>query len=155
MIAAQSTLTVVLAILMVIGAITSCMHKRKPSQKFPRDLDDDAQPLSIPAGENASELQHLSTRKGYLPAPTDEQGDFVHRASTVYRDPYMMGGQGPRPTYEEYSSSYGGSSRSYSIGSRKPSMGHGSTGSIGHDGKFHYRPIGSPPPVETTPQGYS
>ena len=148
MIAVQSTLTVVLAILIAIGAITSCMHKRKSSQKFPRDLDDDTQPLSIPVGENASELQQFSTRKGYMPAATNEQGDFVHRGSTVYRDPYMMGGQGPTPIHEEDSSSYGRSTTSYSVASMNPSMGHGSTGSIGHNG--HYRPIGNPPPAETT-----
>lgn len=157
LIALQSTLTVVLAILIVVGAVASCVHKRKPS-KTPRDLDDDLQPLGIPVGENASELQRFSTRKGYFPTATNEQGDFVHRASTLYRDPYIPS-QSPAPIYEEYSSSYGGSSRSYSIATRKPSMGHGRVGSLGHDSEFHYRPIGSPlgspPAMETTPREYS
>jgi len=86
-----------------------------------------------------------------MPAATNEQDDYVHRGSTVYRDPYLMGGQGRTPLYEEDSSNYGRSTMGYSVASTKPSTGHGSTGSIGHNGEFHFRKIGSPPPVEATP----
>jgi hypothetical protein len=146
LIALQSTLTVILAILLVIGAVTSCLHKRKPSPKMYRqDADDDLQPLGIPLGENASELDRYPTNNGYVPAATSEQGyppEFTHRASTIYRDPFIN--RNPTPAYEEYSSGYG-SSRAYSVASRQLSVAHGRTESVGHESEFNYRPLGSPP----------
>jgi len=166
LIATQATLTIVLAILIAIGAIASCVHKRKPIQKPYRqtgDIEDDMVPLGIPSGDNASELERYSTksgyntelrqypsRGGYIPTAVNEQGDipsYNHRASTVYRDPFVN--QNPTPVYEEYSSNYG-SSRAQSVASRQPSIGHGRMGSIGHESEFHYRPIGSPPPGART-----
>jgi hypothetical protein len=139
LIALQSTLTVILAILLVIGAITSCLHKRKPSPKpYRQSADDDLQ-------ENASELGSYPTKDGYVPAPTNEQGyppEFTHRASTMYRDPFIN--RNPTPVYEEYSSRYG-STRAHSVASRQPSVGLGRMASVGHDSEFHYRPLGSPP----------
>ena len=152
LIALQSTLTIILAILLVISAITSCLHKRKPSPKpYRQNADDDLQPLGIPGGENASELGHYPTKDGYVPAPTNEQGyppEFT-RASTVYRDPFIN--RNPTPVYEEYSSRYG-STRAQSVASRQPSVGHGRTGSVGHDSQFHYRSLGSPPIEAVNPR---
>lgn len=147
LIAIQSTLTIVLAILIVIGGITSCLHKRKPSQKVYSDNDDDLQPLGIPLGENVSELNQYPTKGGYTATATNEQGyepEFTHRASTLYRDPFLN--QNSTPVYQEYSSSYV-SNRTPSVGSRKVSWGHSRVGSIGHDSGFHYSPVGSPPPI--------
>lgn len=155
LIAVQSTLTVILAVLILISAIASCVHKRKPA-KIPRNLDDDPQSLRIPVGDNVSELERLSTRKGYFHTSTSEKEDSVHRVSTLELDPYVPS-QSPAPKSEEYSSIYGGSVTSYSTASKKPSMGHRRVGSVGYDSQLH--PIGglldSPPVLETTPQGYS
>ena len=142
----QSTLTIILAILLVIGAITSCLHKRKPSPKnYRRDADDDLQPLGIPLGENVSELDHYPTKDGYVATATNEQGyppEFTRRASTGYGDPFIN--RNPTPVYEEYSSRYG-SSRPHSVASRRPSVGPGRMGSFGPESGFQYRPLGSPP----------
>ena len=146
LIALQSTLTIVLAILLAISAIASCIHKRKPAQRSPNDLDDDLQPLGIPSGGDVSELGSYPTKGGYVATATSDQPyppEYMHRASTVYRDPFL---NNPGPVYEEYSSSYG-SSHTPTIASRKVSVGHGRVGSIGHESQFHYSPVGSPPPV--------
>ena len=148
----QSTLTIILAILLVISAITSCLHKRKPLPKtYRQDADDDVQPLGIPAGENVSELDPYPTKDGYALTATDEQGyapEFMHRSSTAYRDPFIN--QNPTPAYEEYSSRYG-SSRPHSVASRRPSVGLGRMKSIGEESEFHYRPLGSPPTEAVKP----
>jgi hypothetical protein len=150
LIALQSTLTIVLAILIVISAIGSCLHKRKPGQKSYRksgDIDDDLEPLSIPSGGYVAELDHYPSKGGYVAAATSDQGSFpeyTHRQNTLYRDPFVN--SSPAPIYEEYSSAYA-STRAPSLASRKVSVGHGRLGSIGHESEFHYRPIGSPPPV--------
>jgi hypothetical protein len=86
LIAVQSTLTVALAVLILISAITSCVHKRKPV-KIPPNLDDDPQSLGINVGD-VSEVERLST-KGYFPTTTIEKEDSVYRARTLERDPYV------------------------------------------------------------------
>jgi hypothetical protein len=146
LIALQSTLTVILAILLVIGAITSCLHTRKPSPKpYRQDGDDDLQPFGIPPGENASELGLYPTKDGYIPTATSEQGfppEFTHSASTLNRDPFIN--RNPTPVYEEYSSRYG-SSRPHSVASRQTSVRLSRMRSIGEESEFVYRPLGSPP----------
>jgi hypothetical protein len=141
LLAVQSTLTIILAILIVIGAIGSCLHKRKPLKVNRRsnEIDDDLQPLSVPTGGYAAELQPYPTRGGYMPAATSEGYD--HRASTIYKSPYI---NKDTPIYEEYSSSYR-SSRAPSVATRNSSVGHGRVGSIGPESAFQYRPVGSPP----------
>src|SRR5271155_1521781 len=98
LIAVQSTLTVVLAVLILIRAIASCAHKRKPA-KTQRDLGDEPQSLGISVGDNVSELERLSTMKGYFPTTTSEKEDSVHRATTLERDPYVPLAQSPAPIY--------------------------------------------------------
>lgn len=145
----QSTLTIILAILLVIGAITSCLHKRKPSLQTYRQDADDA--LGIHSGENVSELDPYPTKDGYALTATDEQGsppEFIHRSSTAYRDPFIN--RNPTPAYEEYSSRYG-SSQPHSVASRQPSVGLGRMKSIGEESEFHYRPLGSPPTEAVKP----
>jgi hypothetical protein len=137
LLAVQSTLTIILAILIVLGAVSSCFHKRKPTVKADHkvgDLDEDLQPLSVPSIDNVTELRTYRTRSGYMPAATTEQG-YEHRASTIQKAPYL---QGPTPIYEEYSSSYG---RAPSVAARNSRLQ-----SIGHESAFQYRPMGSPAP---------
>lgn len=145
LIALQSTLTVILAILLVVGAIVSCLHKRKPAFKK-REFDDDMEPLGIPSGAN--ELDPYPMKGGYVPTATTEQGfmeDYnTHRASRVLRDPFLD--PHPAPMYEEYSSSYR-TSRAPSTTSRHQSFIEQRTGSMSHDSEFQYRPVGSPPPA--------
>ena len=127
----------------------SCCHKRKPTQpqfKTVPAADDDLVPLGIPSGDNSEMYSYPSaTNKGYVPTATTEipANWGTHRASTVFRDPFMAN---PTPIYEEYSSSYRGS-RLASVSTRHASSGHGRADSIGHESGFQYRPIGSPPPI--------
>lgn len=144
LLAVQSTLTIILAILIVISAIGSCLHKRKPLKVNRRsnEIDDDLQPLSVPTGGYAAELRPYPTRGGYMPAATTEATEgYDHRASTIYKSPYV---NKDAPIYEEYSSSYR-SSRAPSVATRNSSVGHGRVGSIGAESAFQYRPVGSPP----------
>jgi hypothetical protein len=155
----QSTLTIVLAILIALSAIASCLHKRKPSQKYvSRDADDDLQPLGIPSGENVSELNDYPTKGGYVPAATSDAGypsNYSHRANTMYRDPFIDSISTPK--YEGYSSSYGSrrsrklSSSNLSVAMRKASVGHDTTGNVQDESAaVQYRRIGSPSPVNDT-----
>ena len=150
LIAIQSTLTVVLAILIIISGIASCLHKRKPTPRNIRQSagsDDDLRPLDIPLRENVSELDQYPSRRGYIPTATSEPGfqpEFADRRNSRNRDPFRN--STPTPIYEEYSSTYG-SSRPHSVASRHPSVGYGRVASIGSEGDFQYRPIGSPPPA--------
>ena len=139
----QSTLTVVLAILILISAIASCLHKRKPSQKIKSNLDDDdLQPLGVPSRENVSELDVYPTKEGYVRAPTTESGYPQYtRLARTYRDPFDQS----TPVYEEYSSNYGSSRPT----SRKPSVANSRGGSVGRDNTFQYHRVESPPPVPT------
>ena len=145
LIALQSTLTIILAVLLVVSAIASCLHKRKPSIKK-RPIDDDMEPLGIPIGGN--ELNAYPTKGGYIPTATTEQGFAenynTHRASRVLRDPFLN--TNPPPIYQEYSSSYR-SSRAPSTSSRSQSFLAERMGSMGQDSSFQYRPVGSPPPA--------
>jgi hypothetical protein len=148
LIAIQSTLTVVLAILILISAIISCCHKRKPAQAQFRKVpaaDDDLGALGIPSGDNSEMYTYPSTRKGYVQTSTTEVPftHETHRASTVYKDPFITNNA---PIYQEYSSSYNGS-RETSVSTRHMSLGHGRAESIGHESGFQYRPIDSPPPI--------
>jgi hypothetical protein len=148
LIAIQSTLTVVLAILILISAIISCCHKRKPGQAQFRKVpaaDDDLGALGIPSGDNSEMYNYPSTRKGYVQTATAEVPftHETHRASTVYKDPFVANNV---PIYQEYSSSYKGS-RETSVSTRHMSLGHGRAESIGHESGFQYRPIDSPPPI--------
>jgi len=146
LIAVQSTLTIILAILLVIGAITSCLHKRKPSQKmYARADGGDLQPLEIGSRENDNELEPYPTKGGYIATATNDHPEFTHRANTVYRDPFLD--QNSTPAYQEYSSNYGSTGESYLVSSRKTSVGHSREGSMGHESAFHYSPVGSPPPI--------
>jgi hypothetical protein len=139
LLAIQSTLTIILAVLVVISAIASCMHKRKPViKRKPLGTVEEIDPLGIPM-KGTSEMKLYprarTPKGGYVPAPTSEEAGY-HRASTI---------QKPLDTYEEYSPAY--MSRPQSGGMRVPSPGHGRAGSLGHDSDFQYQAMGSPPPV--------
>src|SRR5579859_289651 len=140
LLAIQSTLTIILALLIVISAIVSCMHKRKPviKRKSP-GIVEEIDPLGIPTGETSETKSYPATRTtkgGYVPAPTSEAAGY-NWASTIQKPAYA---------YEEYSSAYM-SSRPQAVGTRIPSLGHGRAGSLGHDSDFVYRPMGSPEPT--------
>ena len=145
LIALQSTLTIVLAILIVVSAVGSCLHKRKPLQKQRvSDLDDDMIPLDTTTYENGSKI---ATKNGYMATPTNDQSntfEYGRRASALYRDPYQHSNPGPPLAYEEYSSAYRDDRRT-SLATKQANLGR--SGSISHDSSFYYRPIGSPPPI--------
>lgn len=149
MIAIQSTLTIILALLIVISAIASCFHKRNPNPVRKSTIithDDDLGP--IPTGDKY-EMGSFPTKKGYIATATSEQAYLsntqAHRATSVVRDPFFAN---PNPVYQEYSSSYGSHSRPASVATRNPNVGHGRAGSMGHDSSFQYRPVETHVPPE-------
>ena len=148
LIAIQSTLTIILALLLVISAISSCLHRRKPNPARKSTIithDDDLGP--IPTGDKY-EMGSFSTNKGYIATATSEQAyldNQPHRAHTVVRDPFVGN---PTPVYQEYSSSYGSYTRPASVATRNTSVGHGRAGSIGHESSFQYRPVETQVPLE-------
>ena len=148
LIAIQSTLTIILALLLLISAISSCFHKRKPNPARKSTIithDDDLGP--IPTGDKY-EMGAFPTKQGYIPTATSEQAFMdgqSHRANTVVRDPFMAN---PTPAYQEYSSSYGSHTRPASVATRNTSVGHGRAGSIGHDSSFQYHPVETHVPPE-------